>query len=90
VQGDGVHQPVARHHPAASKRRIHQAPDVARRERARPVLERFERTAGIGCTDQRADGGAGYDHRFQSPLDQSTDDADVRPAAGRAAAEDEA
>jgi hypothetical protein len=85
--GDRGHQPVARHHAATAEGRVDETPDVTLRERAYPFLQRLERAGRIGGADQRADGRAGHHVRLEAALDQPVDDADVRPAACRAAAE---
>jgi hypothetical protein len=83
------HHLAAVYQPAARQADVGQAEDLAPGRRLRPLAQRAELARDIGGADQRADRRAADDVRLDAGLDQRSDDADMRPAARRAAAEGE-
>ena len=63
------------------------AEDAAQRQRARPALQFVEFVVGVAAADQGADRGADNDVGLDAVLEQRVDNADMRKAARRAAAE---
>lgn len=72
---------------AAGEGRIEQPHDLQAAEAAHPALQLVQFTSGIGGADKAADGAASHQIRLDAESLQGTDDADVGPSSGRAAAQ---
>jgi len=81
------HDPSPVDQPAAREANVEQPRNVAPAETLHPFLQRLEAAAHEGGADQRADRGAADDVGLDARLAQRLDDADMGPAARRAAAQ---
>src|SRR5262249_36588361 len=70
-----------------AEREIQEADDTARRQAARPALDRVELARQIETADEGTDRGAAYDVGFEACLDKRSERADMRPTAGDTASQ---
>ena len=82
-----VAQPLAGDEAGAREVEIEEAQHLAARQLARELLQRGELAGHIAAAHHGADRGAGDDVGVDAGLVQRAQDADMRPAAGRAASE---
>ena len=88
VVPEETHQPLALEQ-AAAQAHIHEPDHLLDAQSQHPLFEAVQLAGRVGGADQRADGCPTHVIRTNAGLFQRTDDADVRPAAGGAAAQRE-